>query len=70
MDKDIRRAKKYYKKMGIKLPVYRDGKKIFEKELKIKTLPHWAIIEKKDDSWQIVADETAFNLERVKKYFK
>jgi len=70
MDKSVKRAKKYYRKMDLTLPVYRDGKNIFEKSLKIKSLPHWAVVENKGDGWKVVAHERAFNLNKVKSHFK
>lgn len=69
MDDQIKRAKRYTSKKGIELPVYRDSAGILEKELKITSLPHWAVIEKNESGWTLISHEIGFNREKITKAF-
>ena len=68
LDKDPERAKEFISKEGITLPVLRDPEKKFKKALSIFSVPHWALLKRvKENQFEIVASESAFDLEHVKK---
>lgn len=68
-DRDENRAREFVKKEGITLPVLRDPEKKLRSELKVFSVPHWAVYRRgaSPGSWELVASEPAFNADHVQK---
>jgi thiol-disulfide isomerase/thioredoxin len=66
-DKDEERAKDFVKKENIALPVLRDPTKNFRKELKVFSVPHWALYKKVGGEFRLVASQPAFDYAEVMK---
>ena len=65
-DKDEGRAKEFIAKENVALPVLRDPNKELRKELKVFSVPHWAVFKKnKDGNYELVKSEPAFDFDHV-----
>ena len=66
-DRDESRVRDFVKKEGISLPVYRDPTKALRGELKIFSVPHWAVYRRdpKSRELELVKSEPAFDYGHV-----
>ena len=67
-DRDTGRAKNYVESEKIAVPVFADPSKEFRRELKVFSVPHWAVYNRKSvaDAWQLVQAAPAFDWDQVK----
>ncbi len=68
-DKEIRRAENFIEKNQVSLPVYLDESKSLRSELKVFSVPHWAVFQRENEKaeWKLVASEAAFETESINK---
>ena len=50
---------------NLKLPVFRDDKKLFTKGLKIFAVPAWVVMKKQGKHWNVVAHKTGSELSDI-----
>ena len=67
-DRDAGRAKNFVESEKIEVPVFADPNKELRRELKVFSVPHWAVYNRKsaNDSWQLVQSAPAFDWDQVK----
>lgn len=63
IDKNADRAKHFVDKHSITLPAFIDHNEYFQKNLKVQSVPYWAIFEKEPDSsdWILITDGKGFD---------
>lgn len=68
-DKDDERVREFVEKEKISLPVYRDPNKVLRKELKVFSVPHWALYKKnaKTGLSELVESQPAFDYQQILK---
>jgi thiol-disulfide isomerase/thioredoxin len=66
-DRDDERVKAFVAKEGIRLPVLRDPSKELRRELKVFSVPHWALYRKHGAGYELAATEAAFDYDHVLK---
>jgi thiol-disulfide isomerase/thioredoxin len=64
-DRDDDRVREFVAKEHIQLPVLRDPTKAFRKELRVFSVPHWALYRKKALGYELVTSEGAFEYGHV-----
>lgn len=66
-DKELDRIQHMMEKEKIKLTVVRDGKKALTSDLKVFSVPFWAVLSRgADGSWELVDSESGGNLDKMK----
>ena len=68
-DKDPERVKHFLEKEGITLPVLMDPSKGLRKQLKVFSVPHWAVYKREASGkpWSLVDSAPAFEWDRIDK---
>ncbi len=67
-DKDVERVRHYVTKEKVLITTFRDPDKILTKQLKVFSVPTWAVLQKdlKSKEWSIVATESGSDFEKIK----
>ncbi len=66
-ESDGEKVKKFVEGEKIQLRVLRDPEKELRKQLKVTSVPHWAVYSRLDGAWKVVDSAPAFEKDRVLK---
>jgi thiol-disulfide isomerase/thioredoxin len=71
-DKEAKRAQHFVQKHDVKLPVFLDSSGSLRKELKVFSVPHWALYSRKSsrDAWTLVTSQPAFEMSAIEAALK